>query len=307
MKFNSVVCALILCLASHLPEANASLRHGIKGYRASADKFDKLHGEGHFQRLLKKEDRTDETNGREVDVGKNDEEKGGNEEESVDFSEETKNGKGDSKKDDAGKKGKEKTTEEVATDTENEDITDRFNIVDNNSTTIFDIDEDESESDIEEDFQFADPPAWDRIDEFLSGNLIDVGGDSNETDASATEDAGVSNVVLSDLYDDSTKVFDSSSRTANKTPISNPREEKTGDQVTVEDTVETSGELELRLSEVEIQMETIKSMAASIARLELELEKVMQIISIHGGAITTLADRVNALQTPDHITGFAEP
>ena len=61
MKFNSVVCALILCLASHLPEANASLRHGIKGYRASADKFDKLHGEGHFQRLLKKEDRTDDS------------------------------------------------------------------------------------------------------------------------------------------------------------------------------------------------------------------------------------------------------
>ena len=186
----------------------------------------------------------------------------------------------------------------------------------------------------------------------MSGNLTDVAS-SNTTESSIIvgdeivvdrEDAGPSNVVLSDLYNASKA--GSARQVHDKIPIPLPQETDTmtdfsenatfpdfteptlvekpdtnttmisGDNITVPleiqtvvqnaETAEESSmaDLELRLAEVEIHMKTITTMAASIEKLESELAKVMQILNIHGGAISTLAERAATNQAPAHITGF---
>ena len=392
MKLNLAVCSLMLCLARQLPVASANLRHGLKGARPSAETDNYNIHAGKAHRSLKKEEQapTEGAGGREVaDNKKNKEESESTSEEEeaedVNFSEETdETGVGGREVEVNNKKGKGKqVTETEAPATGREEVvtasnvtapTDREDVVDTNNTIALGFDDNEE---LEEDFQFDDPEAWDRIDEFLSSNIIDVES-SNTTESSVIlgdelvvdrEDTELSNVVLSDLYDASKA--GSSRQDNDKIPIPLPREEAipdssesilvkipiplpqetdtetdfsenatfpelnatfpeftepalpdmndetiTGDKIAIPlesqsvvqtaDIVEDSSlsELELRLTEVEIQMNTITTMAASIEKLELELEKVMQILNIHGGAITTLADRMTANQAPTHITGF---
>lgn len=386
MKLNLAVCSLMLCLARQLPVASANLRHGLKGARPSAETDNSNIHAGKAHRSLKKEEQapTEGAGGREVADNKKNKEKSEStseeeEAEDVNFSEETdETGVGGREVEVNNKKGKKnkgkQVTETEAPATGREEVvtvsnatapTDREDVVDTNNTIALGFDDNEE---LEEDFQFGDPPAWDRIDEFLSSNIIDV--ESSNTTASSVivgdelvvdrEDTELSNVVLSDLYDASKAgssrqeaIPDSSESILVKIPIPLPQETDTetdfsenatfpelnatfpeftepalveepgmndetitGDKIAIPlksqsvvqtaDIVEDSSlsELELRLTEVEIQMNTITTMAASIEKLELELEKVMQILNIHGGAITTLADRTTANQAPTHITGF---
>ena len=68
----------------------------------------------------------------------------------------------------------------------------------------------------------------------------------------------------------------------------------------------TLQQLEARIFEVEIQMDTLTTMTESISTLELELQKALQIIAIHEKAISTLAATLHAREAPSHITGLNE-